>query len=1005
MTTHGGLSMRRRALLVGALALAFSGCAGSGNRPKGGASVVDSGRGIAVAEDQEGRLLSDILQLTFDGRRSGEGYFSRDGSLLVFQSERERRNPFFAIYLLTLGTGETRRVSPGFGKATCGWIHPRGTRVLFASTHLDPAARAKQREEISRRAAGSTARYAWDYDEHFDIFEADLTGQHVKNLTHAVGYDAEGSWSPDGTLIVFSSNRGAYRGTLSARERDLLGNDASYFLDVYRMNADGTDVRRLTDAEGADGGPFFSPDGKRIVWRRFSADGRTAEIFTMNVDGTDQRQITRLGAMSGAPYYHPSGDYVIFSANVGGLGNFELYLVDTEGRSEPARVTSSEAFDGLPVFSPDGTRLTWTSTRNPKKKAQIFSADWNDQEARRLLQLASRDDARPAAAPSVPLAASTYVHTESAITARDLRGRVAYLASEMMDGRLTGSDGERRATEYVASMLGSYGLEPAGDGGTFFQAFDFTAGVSLGSENRLAIHGIDTGAGDPAVDREWRPLAFSKTGSFDPAEVVCAGYGIVAPANGVHQGYDSYAGLDVTGKWALSFRYLPEKAAPDLRQHLSQFASLRHKAMVARDRGARGLIITSGPNSNVKDELVRLSFDASLGGTSLAAISVSDRVAELLLAPAGKSVQQVQDALDGGAAVSGFTIPGVMLAADIDVQQAKKTARNVLARLPGDDEDRGAVVVGAHVDHLGEGFATATLARREEEGMIHPGADDNASGVAALLEIAESLAAERARGAPAMRRSLLFAAWSGEELGLLGSSHFTKTLAGGDDTATLSPTVAAYLNMDMIGRLARKFVLLGVGSSSIWPAEIERANTGLRLPIVEQNSSYLPTDATPFYVKGVPILSAFTGAHADYHTPRDTAGKIDYAGTERITRLMARIATSLASAESAPDYLVMEKPDSSMGRANMRAYLGTIPDYSATDVVGVKLSGVAKGGPADRASVQAGDVVVELAGKRIENIYDYTFALEMVKIGVPVGMTVQRGTERVTVSVTPASRD
>ena len=1005
MSKNGCRSIRCRVLLTGALALAFSGCAGPNSRPKGDASIADVGRGLAAAEDQEGRLLSNILQFTFEGRRSGEGYFSRDGSLLVFQSERERSNPFFEIYLLALGTGQTRRLSPGFGKATCGRIHPSAARVLFASTHLDPGSRAKQREELSRRAAGSAARYAWDYDAHFDIFEADLAGHHVRNLTHSVGYDAEGSWSPDGALIVFSSNRRAYRGTLSARERDLFGSDASYFLDVYRMNADGTDVRRLTDTEGADGGPFFSPDGKRIVWRRFSVDGWTAEIFTMNADGTDQRQITRLGAMSWAPYYHPSGDYVIFTTSAGESGNFELYVVDTEGRSEPERVTSSEAFDGLPVFTPDGTRLTWTSTRNPKKQAQIFIADWNDREAHRLLRLAPRDDAPPADVPSAPFAASTYVHTESEITARDLRSRVAYLASEMMDGRLTGSDGERRATEYAASILGSYGLEPAGDGGTFFQAFDFTAGVSLGSNNRLVIHGVDPGAGDLAVGREWRPLAFSKTGNVDSGEVVFAGYGIVAPANGASQAYDSYAGLDVTGTWVLLFRYLPEKAAPDLRHHLSQFASLRYKAMVARDHGARGLIIASGPNSNVEDQLVRLSFDASLGGTSLAAISVTDRVAELLLAPAGKSVQQVQDALDAGNAVPGFVIPGVMLAADIDVQQAKKTGRNVLARLPGDDEGRGAVVVGAHIDHLGEGFATATLARRDEEGMIHPGADDNASGVAALLEIAEYLAAERARGAPAMRRSLLFAAWSGEELGLLGSAYFAKTLAGGDDAGTLSPAVAAYLNMDMIGRLAKKLVLLGVGSSSIWPAKIAHANTGLRLPIVEQNSSYLPTDATSFYVKGVPILSAFTGAHAEYHTPRDTAGKIDYADMARITRLMARIATSLASAESAPDYVVMEKPDSPSGRANVRAYLGTVPDYSATDVVGVKLSGVAKGGPADRAGVRAGDSVVELAGKKIENIYDYTFAIEMVQIGVPVGMTVQRGTERVTVIVTPASRD
>lgn len=347
----------------------------------------------AAARDEpagEARLLSNIRQLTFDGRRSGEGYFSRDGSLMIFQSEREPDNPFYQIYVMSLDTGDTHRVSPGYGKTTCGWIHPSGDKVLFASTHLDPNARAKQRAEIERRAAGTATRYGWDYDEYYDIFESDLNGAHLKNLTHTRGYDAEASWSPDGSLIVFSSNRAGYRDRLTAHQQEMFARDKSYLLDIYRMNADGTDVRRLTDVDGADGGAFFSPDGKEIVWRRFSEDGATAEVYTMNVDGTTQTPITHLGAMSWAPYFHPSGEYLIFATNLQGLANFELYLVDAVGRSAPVRVTFSDGFDGLPVFSPDGKWLAWTSSRTASKQPQIFLADWNDVEARRLLGLGPR---------------------------------------------------------------------------------------------------------------------------------------------------------------------------------------------------------------------------------------------------------------------------------------------------------------------------------------------------------------------------------------------------------------------------------------------------------------------------------------------------------------------------------------------------------------------------------------------------------------------------------------
>ncbi len=348
---------------------------------------------VGLAEDSDSsdsklNFLSNIRQVTFEGRRSGEGYFSADGSKMIFQSERDPANPFYQIFVLDLNTGDTQLVSPGHGKTTCAWIHPNGKRALFASTHDDPQSLALQKAESERRAAGTIKRYEWDYDEHFEIYTTKLGSNEFTNLTHARGYDAEGSYSPDGKWIAFSSNRHAYTDKLPAEEQQLLANDSKYFLEIYVMRADGSDVKRLTDVPGYDGGPFFSPDSKRICWRRFTPEGNIAEIWTMNIDGSDQKQITKLGGMSWAPYYHPSGDYLIFTTDINGRSNFELYIVDAEGKHEPVRVSNLPGFDGLPVFFPDGKRLAWTANRTQNKKGQIYFADFDDAQARQALSAA-----------------------------------------------------------------------------------------------------------------------------------------------------------------------------------------------------------------------------------------------------------------------------------------------------------------------------------------------------------------------------------------------------------------------------------------------------------------------------------------------------------------------------------------------------------------------------------------------------------------------------------------
>jgi Tol biopolymer transport system component len=342
---------------------------------------------LAAVEAQtpsaERDFLTRIRRLTVEGRRAGEGYWSKDGRQLVFQSEREPGNPFYQIYLMEMASGDVTRMSPGTGKTTCSFINPATGDVLFASTHHDVRSKQLQEEELAFRASGKERRYSWDYDPEMELYLRNARTGTLRRLTNKRGYDAEASISPDGQWIVFASTRDGYERPLSMAETKQLELDPSYFAEIYimRADADGAGARRLTTVPGYDGGPFFSPDGTRIIWRRFDETGVIADVRTMNLDGTDERQVTDFGAMSWAPYIHPSGQYVLFATNKLGFENFEVFMVDIDGKKEPVRVTYSDGFDGLPVPSPDGRQLAWTSSRAGGREGQIYLAQWNHQKA------------------------------------------------------------------------------------------------------------------------------------------------------------------------------------------------------------------------------------------------------------------------------------------------------------------------------------------------------------------------------------------------------------------------------------------------------------------------------------------------------------------------------------------------------------------------------------------------------------------------------------------------
>ena len=582
--------------------------------------------------------------------------------------------------------------------------------------------------------------------------------------------------------------------------------------------------------------------------------------------------------------------------------------------------------------------------------------------------------------------AASLVHgdTRPAFLVERVRADVDRLAQVDWQGRRSGTEGAERAAEWIAAEFARIGLLPAGESGRFDQAFSFIDGVVLGPANRLAVAGRAF-----APSEDFRPLAFSSPGAVS-GDVVFAGYGIVSR----DLGYDDYEGLDVRDKVVLLLRYGP--GGDDPQSKWGAFTPLRLKVSTARDRGARAVLIVTGPlTPDAKDELVPLRGDASLADAGIPAFTVKRAVAEALLAPSGDTLEAVQRKLDESSRASPLPLAGVTLEAVADLTPRRSATCNVVGLLPRGAGEREAIVVGAHYDHLGLGLSGSL--DPSPEGKVHPGADDNASGVAGLLELARRLAA----GTGPLRRSVYFVAFGAEELGVLGSSHFIKSPPRPIDR------IAAMFNLDMIGRLRDDTLdVHGVGTSPVWRPLVEEAARRAGLKPRFHEGGYGPSDHSPFYAAGRPVFFVFTGVHPDYHRPSDVAERISAEGILRVVDLVEPVLTALATQEAQVAFtrVAAEKEQGpGPGRGGVRVWVGGIPDYTE-EGVGVKFSGVSPGSPAEKAGVQGGDILVKFGPKTIRNIYDYTYALAEFRPGDKVAIVVTRGGQEVALEVTLGSR-
>lgn len=575
-----------------------------------------------------------------------------------------------------------------------------------------------------------------------------------------------------------------------------------------------------------------------------------------------------------------------------------------------------------------------------------------------------------------------FSQSSPAITAAEIQKHVKYLASDQLEGRKTGAKGGEAAAQYIANEFKSYGLKPVGDQGTYFQKFEFVAGIRLGDVNSLdfSAPGKTTNL---ELNKDFKPLGFSTSESFAGA-LVFVGYGI----SDTSMKLDDYAGVDVSGKAVLVLRNAPPS---EMGRDFSQYASLRYKASKAKEKGAKAMIVVTGPEDSDTDDLMRLTYDNSTGNAGLPALNITRKIADQILTGTGMTVKEIQKKLNESKQSNSFILKDVKLSTQITLKEIRQTTMNVVGFLEGKDESlKGQIMVfGAHYDHLGMG-GEGSGSLRPDTTAVHHGADDNASGTAGVLELAQAFASIKQN----LKRSMLFIAFTGEELGVLGSAYYVN-----HPIFPLETTVAM-LNMDMIGRMNKKILIVyGIGTSPGFEALAMKYNKDSTFVLKLNKDGYGPSDHASFYAKRIPVFNFFTDIHSDYHRPSDTYDRLNYPGEEQILRYIEAIANELNATTDKPQYVAVEMPRQGAAGRSSRVTMGTIPDFGE-QVQGFKISGVREGGPAAKAGLQGGDIIVKLGKIEIKNLYDFTYALGEHRPGDEVEVVFKRGNETKTVKVT-----
>ncbi|KPJ61108.1 MAG: hypothetical protein AMJ46_03280 [Latescibacteria bacterium DG_63] len=569
---------------------------------------------------------------------------------------------------------------------------------------------------------------------------------------------------------------------------------------------------------------------------------------------------------------------------------------------------------------------------------------------------------------------------------------IKYLASDELEGRATGERGGELAASFIADEFRKIGLRPGGDEGKYFQSFEATVGVTMGTNNFLKVS-FPGGESTFVVEEDFIPFSFSRAGTVS-GPVTFAGYGISSE----RYGYDDYAELDPEGKTVLVMRHEPQQQNEEgafAGQKITHFADLRYKATNARDHGAAAIIVFTDPlsDSGEEDQLLPLQSLEGAGDSGLPAIQVKRRIAEAILKTEGYELEDLQRKIDSLLTPIPIEVSSVNISLGIDLSKDRRRVPNVIGILePSEGAVTEYVVVGAHFDHLGMG-GQFSLTREEE---VHNGADDNASGVAGMLELARIFADHR----DFLKRGMIFIGFNGEELGVLGSTFYVSR------PAIPIEKTAFMLNLDSIGRMRdNKIYAAGTGSSPILNDLVAGANKEMALSIESTESGFGPSDHFPFYGRDVPVLFLFTGAHGDYHKATDDWDKINTEGIASIVSIASLTLSELVFVET-PVPFTRAAPDTAgppggegYGRGR-GARFGIVPDFGGEPGEGAKISGVSEGSPAEKAGLVAGDVIVEFDGKPITGLHDLSYAIKDKKPGDEVEVVVMREGKRLTFKAT-----